>query len=129
VDIGNLSEFDIKTRILKEIREHNQIFNQGWYDPPPSGHSSSTCSKTFTRLLYETKQKQDYWPQETFTLNTETVRQYLYLNGKQSRPICSAIWALLFIGVQTKKLKEHLKNCYFAILEIAKHAQVGMKFS
>ena len=28
-----------------------------------------------------------------------------------------------------KKIKEHLKHCYFAILEIAKYTQVGIKFS
>lgn len=128
VDINNLSEIDIKTKIFTETQAHNQIFIQGWYDPPPDGTVALLAQKPFTRLLYESNRKPDYWPQETFFLDTETVGN-VYISPVNKQTNMFGDIGFTFYRGTDEKIRSHLKHCYFTILEITKYTQVGMKFS
>lgn len=128
INLDGFSELEIKEKLVSEIKKHNEIFPDGWYDPPPSGIVVLFAQKPFTRLLYETNRKQDYWPQETFTFNAETVGN-IYISPVSKQTNMFGDIGFTFYQGTDEKIKEHLKHCYFAILEIAEYTQVGMKFS
>jgi hypothetical protein len=127
-NLEGLSEAAIKEKLVSEIKNHSEIFPEGWYNPPPSGIVVLLAPKPFTRLLYKTNRDSDYWPQETFTLNAETVGN-IYISPVNRWTNMFGDIGFTFYRGTDKKIKEHLKHCYFAILEIAKYTQVGMKFS
>lgn len=126
--IDGLSEIDIKTKMQDGLQKNRELFPEGWYDPPPSGIVTLLAQKPFARLLYESNRNEDYWPQKTFTFNAETVGN-IYISPVNRQTNMFGDVGFTFYRGTDKKIKNHLKQCYLTILEIAKYAQADMKFS
>ena len=128
VDIDNLSEIEIKERILSEIKNHNEIFPTGWYDPPPSGVCVLLTQKPFKRLQFDTLRKPEYWPNETSRFEKETVGIVYFSPVDRETNMIGDLGFTIYNG-ENKEIKKHIKDCYDTILSIAKHAEIGVKFS
>src|SRR4051812_18542827 len=72
-NLDGLSELAIKEKLVSEIKKHNEIFPDGWYNPPPSGIAVILDQKPFKRLLYDSLRNPIFWPQENLCLEKETV--------------------------------------------------------
>ncbi|MEI7425281.1 MAG: hypothetical protein WCK10_04160, partial [Candidatus Staskawiczbacteria bacterium] len=53
VNIENNTETEIAQKILSEVKNHKEIFQEGWYSPPPFGVAVLLDEKPFKRLEYD----------------------------------------------------------------------------
>ncbi len=127
-NIDGLSELEIKEKLVSEIKKHNEIFTEGWYNPPPSGIAVLLDQKPFDRLKYESLRKPEFWPKKNLRLEKETVGLIFFSPIDRSTKMIADIGFTIYRG-NNEKIKNHLKNTYAVILKIAEHTKVGMEFS
>jgi len=124
-DVDGLSEFEIKEKIVSEIKNHPEIFPEGWYNPPPSGMAVLLGKD---RLQYGSLRDEAFWPQKNISFEKETVGLIYFSPINRHTGMIGDIGFTIYRGVD-EKIKQHLKNVYGVILEIAEHAKVGMEFA
>jgi hypothetical protein len=124
---GN-SEIEIAEKVLAEVRTHTEIFPEGWYSPPPQGVAVLLDTAPFNRLRYDSLRKPAYWPNETSVFGKESVGMIYFSPVDRKTGMLGDIGFTLYRG-ENQKIKQHIKNSYHAILEIAKYASVGTKLS
>ena len=127
-NIAGISELALKEKILVESATHGELFPKGWYDPPEGGVAVLFDQKPFKRLRFETLRNSLSWPTSTSYFNTESVGMVYLSPVDRETKILGDIGFTIY-GGNDEKVKEHIKKCYGLIVSIAKHAQVGMKFS
>lgn len=127
VNIDGLSEVEIAQKILSEVKKHGEIFPEGWYNPPAGGAGILFDHEPFKRLEYDSLRKPEYWPKEDSHFEKDTAGLVYFSPIDQKTGMIGDIGFTLYVG-DDKEIREHIKNSYNAILEIAKHAEVGMKF-
>lgn len=127
-DIAGNSEVEVANKILAETKNHSQIFEAGWYDPPPSGIAVIFDQKPFKRLQYDSLRKPEYWPKQTFKFEPETVGMVYSSAVDRATGMLGDIGLSVYLG-KDKKIKDHIRETYASILGIAEYVQVGMKFS
>ncbi len=125
VDLDGKSEIEIKEKILSEIRNHSELFPTGWYDPPPSGVCVLLAQKPFKRLQFDTLRKSEYWPNNNSLFKKETVGIIYFSPVDRKTKMIGDIGFTIYNG-NNEEIKKHIKDCYNTI---AKHAEVGVKFS
>jgi len=122
------SEIEIGEKILFEVKNHNELFSEGWYSPPPFGVSILLDKKPFKRLEYVSLRNSDFWPKEDLFLEKESVGMIFFSPVDCKTNMIGDIGFTLYKG-NNEEIKKHIKKSYETILEIAKKAQVGMTFS
>jgi len=127
-NLDGLSELGIKEKIASEIQNHNEIFPEGWYNPPPAGISVILDQKPFKRLQYDNLRQPVFWPRADLIFEKETVAMVYCSPIDRKTGMLADIGLTIYRG-ENGAIKQHIKNSYQAILAIAKHAEVGMKFS
>lgn len=127
VNLDGLSELEIKEKIVSEIKNHTEIFPDGWYNPPPSGIAVILDQKPFKRLQYDNLRKPVFWPQKNLHFEKESVGMIYFSPIDCKTGMVGDIGFTIYRGAD-EKIKEHLKKSYENILEIAKHTKVGMEF-
>jgi len=127
-NIDNISETELKEKIITETSNHNEVFPHGWYDPPQSGVAVLFAQKPFKRLMFNSMRNPEYWPKENFKFEKETMG-VIYLSPINRKTGMIGDFALTIYNGENEEIKKHIKKCYDTILLIAKHAEVGMKFS
>jgi len=128
VSLDGNTESEIVKKFLAEVESHNELFSEGWYSPPPKGAAVLLDTKPFKRLQYDSLRKPEYWPNETSRLEKESVGMIYFSPVDRKTGMLGDIGFTIYRG-ENDKIKQHIKNSYAAILEIAKLASVGMKFS
>src|SRR3989338_4249383 len=122
------SEAEVRDKILQEAKNHREIFETGWYDPPAGGLGILFADYPFKRLKYDSLRKPDYAPNKNITFGKERVGMVYSSFVDRKTKMLGDIGFPLYVG-QNEKIKQHIKNVYNAILGVAEHAKVGMKFS
>ena len=122
------SEVEIREKILAETVNHSELFPRGWYDPPPSGIGILLDQKPFKRLQFETLRKPVAWPNETSKFTEKTAGMIYFSPVDRKTGMIGDIGLTIYNGDE-EEIKQYIKKCYDNIFEIAKHAEVGMKFS
>jgi hypothetical protein len=128
VNIDKLSEIEIAEKLISEIKNHSEIFPEGWYSPPPSGTCVLLDQKPFKRLQFETLRKPVAWPNETSKFENETVG-ILYISPVDRKTGMFGDIGFTIYNGNDKEIMEHIRKCYSIILSIAQRTRVGMKFS
>ena len=128
VSLDGNSEAEIAKKILSEIKNHDEILSEGWYVPPPSGIAILLDERPFGRLKYGSLRNSVFWPSEASRLGKETVGLVFFSPIDRKTNMIGDIGFTLYRG-DNQKIKSHLRKSYAAILEIAKYAEIGMKFS
>lgn len=126
-NLDGLSELKIKEKLVAEIKKHDEIFPDGWYNPPPAGIAVLLDKKPFKRLQYESLRNPDFWPKTDLVLEKETVGLIFFSPINRGTGMIGDIGFTLYRG-NNEKIKRHLKNTYAAVLQIAEQAKVGMGF-
>lgn len=124
-NVDGLSELEIKEKIVAEIKKHDEIFPEGWYNPPPAGIAVLLGKD---RLQYDSLRNENFWPQNNIFLEKETVGLIYFSPIDRSTGMIGDIGFTIYRGVD-EKIKKHLKNTYKVIRSIAEYTKVGMEFS
>ena len=124
-NINGLSEFEIKEKLASEIKKHHEIFPEGWYSPPPSGIAVLLGND---RLHYDSLRNEIFWPQKNIFFEKESVGLIYFSPIARNTGMIGDLGFTVYRG-NDEKTKQHLKNVYTVILQIAEHTKVGMKFS
>lgn len=127
INIGGLSEKEVAEKILSEVKNFSELYPEGWYNPPLGGVGILFDEKPFRRLAYDSLRKPEYSPKENLRLEKESVGLVYFSPINRKTNMIGDIGFTLYVG-DNQEIKDHIKNSYSAILEIAQHAQVGMKF-
>ncbi len=127
-DIDNISEIELKEKILAETKNHNELFPLGWYDPPPSGISVLFAQKPFKRLFFNSLRNPIYWPKEDSFFKKESLGM-IYLSPVDRKTGMIGDIAFTIYNGNDEEIKKHIKKCYGVLLSIAQYVEVGMKFS
>ena len=129
VDIDKNSEIEVRKKILSEVKNHDELFPLGWYDPPAGGVGVLfDDQKPFKRLQFDSLRKSEYWPNETSKFKKETVGMIYFSPVDCKTNMIGDIGFSVYKG-ENAEIKKHIKICYSAILNVAEHAEVGMSFS
>lgn len=126
-NIDGLSEVEIAKKILAEVEKHKEIYPEGWYNPPAGGVGILFDHEPFKRLEYDSLRKPEYWPKEDSHFEKETVGLVYFSPIDRKTNMIGDIGFTLYVG-DNSEIKQHIKNSYNAILEIAKYAEIGMRF-
>ena len=127
VDVEKKSEFEIAENILSEVKNQNEIFSEGWYSPPSFGVAVLLDSMPYKRLEYDSLRKPEFEPSHDIYFGKETVGMIFFSPIDKKTNMIGDIGFTVYNGTN-KEIQNHLKNSYKAILDIAKHAEVGMTF-
>jgi len=127
-DIDGLSEVEICDKILFEVKDCKEMFPKGWYDPPEKGVAVLLDQKPFKRLEFNSLRNPVFWPKKDFRFDKETVGIIYFSPVERKTNMIGDIGFTLYKG-EDDRIKKHIKESYIAILRIAEHATVGMKFS
>lgn len=126
--IEGKSEAEIRDKALSETKNFKELFETGWYDPPPGGVGVLFAQHPFQRLKYDSLRKPLYWPSEEIKFEKETVAMIYSSVVDRRTGMLGDIGFTIYTG-KNKKIKYHIKKAYSAILNIAEYAEVGMKLS
>ena len=126
--LNNLSEIELRDKLLTETKNHSELFSSGWYDPPQYGISVLFAQMPFKRLGFNSMRNPVYFPSENFHFQKETAA-IIYLSPVDRESGMIGDFAFTIYNGNNEEIKQHTKNCYKAILKMALHAEVGMKFS
>ena len=121
------SEEEIKDEILSEIKNHDELFPFGWYDPPPGGVAILFDKKPFTRLQFQNLRDQAYWPKNDLIFDKESVAIIYFSPVDKETKMLGDVGFTAYIGGDPK-IKKHLRKCYELLYSVAEYAKVGMKF-
>lgn len=122
------SEIEISNNLLLEISNHKELFPYGWYDPPKGGVAVLFDEKPFKRLQFETLRDPFYSPKENYLWEKESVGIVYISPIDKKTNMLGDIGFTVYTG-ENEEIKNHINECYKLILDIAEHAEVGMKFS
>ena len=128
VDIDGNSEAKVKDKIRSEIKANIEILVDGWYNPPAHGIAVLFADTPFERLKYDSLRNPVYWSSQNFTFDKETVALIFFSPVHRKTKMIGDIGFTLYKG-DNEKIRDHIRKSYNVILEIAKYAKVGMKFS
>ncbi len=128
IDIEGSSEVAVRDKILSEVKNHKELFETGWYDPPTGGVAVLFDSYPFQRLKYDSLRKPEYEASEKQKFEEESVGMiYSSLVDKKSGML-GDIGFPVYTG-KNEKIKRHISNACEAILKVAEYVKVGMAFS
>lgn len=127
INLENNSEVEIRNKILVEVKNHQEIYPEGWYIPPPGGVGILATKKPFERLKYESLRKPECWPKEDLHFEKESALM-VYLSPVDRKTNMLGDIGLTIYRGDDEQIKEHIKKSYDGILAITKHAKVGMTF-
>ena len=125
--IDGLTEIEIHKKLLEELEKHTELFPEGYYSPPPAGIAVILDQKPFKRLHYDSLRNSLYWPNNSSKFEPETVAM-VYLSPIDRETNMIGDMGLTIYRGSDSLIKEHVKMSYEGILNIAKHAQIGMTF-
>jgi hypothetical protein len=128
INIEGISEVELRERILSEVATHSELYPKGWYDPPQDGISVLFAQKPFARLIFNSMRNPKFWPNENSKFTKDTVG-IVYLSPVDVKTGMLGDIAFTIYNGNEEEIKNHIRKCYKAILKVAKHAEVGMKFS
>ena len=127
-DINNVSELELRDRLLDETRKHTELFPQGWYDPPLFGISVLFAQKPFKRLEFNSMRNSEYFPKIDSYFLDETVG-VIYLSPVDHKTGMIGDFSLTVYNGNDEEIKKHIKKCYEELFSLTEYVKVGMKFS
>lgn len=128
INIDNVSEVELREKILSEIAAHHDLFPQGWYAPPPSGVGILFDISPFTRLQFKSLRNPESYPNKQSIFKKESVGIIYFSPVDKNTDMIGDIGFTIYNG-DNEKIKQHIKKCFSITKKIAEYAKVGMKFS
>jgi hypothetical protein len=125
-----ISEVSLCNKWLEEMRKNNNIFSDGWYNPPPHGLSVLFgTDDNFDRISPSTLRPPESWPRSDVFLNRKNGIISVYVSPVNKKTGMIGDFGLtLYFGIN-QQIKNHLKTCLSIDRKIFKYSQVGMQLS
>src|SRR3989344_2215564 len=127
-NIDGISETKLRDKIVSEIKNHKELFPKGYYSPPPAGIGVIFDKMPFDRFKYDSLRNPSFWPKENLYFEKESVGMVYFSPVDRKTSMIGDIGFTFYRG-DKKEIKKHIKKSYEALLAVAKHTEVGMKFS
>ncbi len=127
-DLLGISEAGLRDKILTEIGRNTEIHSEGYYSPPPGGIGVIFDQAPFSRLKYDSLRNPDFWPKDNIFFEKETVGMVYFSPVDRNTSMIGDIGFTFYTG-DNIEIQKHIMKCHSAILGIAEHSQIGMKFS
>lgn len=125
-----ISEAELASKWLKELRKHPEIFPNGWYEPPPSGIGVLFSSKDYPdRISYDNLRLKRNWPQNNVFLDKDEGLAYLFASPLDKKSAVIGDFGITIYFGKNPEVISHLKICLNFDYEILKYAEVGMSFA
>lgn len=131
LETGNpISEKSLADRWLLEMQKHQEIFPEGWYEPPPHGIAVRFATDTnFGDLYLPNLRAKENWPREEVYLDREKGMAYVYASpvSKREKGIIGDWGMTLYFG-KDPQITNHIQYCLATNRKILDEVSVGMSF-
>ncbi len=125
-----IAETDLKKTWLKELRKSGDIFNNGWYVPPPHGITIIFAQDNKPqRTQFRSLRFKENFPQKNIFLNKKSGIIIAYASPvNKETGIIGDFGLTLYFG-KRPELIEHIKNILNIQKKVFNHAKIGMSLS
>jgi hypothetical protein len=130
-DDERVSESSFRDRWLDELRKSKEIFQDGWYNPPPYGIAvlfGKDSEGDRCRLNYGSLRPEEKWPSDNVYLDKNGLI-YAYASPvNRETCIFGDVGVTIYLG-KDDKIKKHLRDCLDINKELFEGIEDGMSFS
>jgi hypothetical protein len=127
-DCKDLSEVELRDRILAGVVGHPELYPSGWYDPPAGGVSVLFGDAPFERLQFNSLRNPVFFPNQSHVFGPETVG-IIYLSPVDRASGMIGDTSFTIYNGSDEKVQNHIRTVFETVIGLAEHAEVGMKFS
>jgi hypothetical protein len=121
------SEAALRDKLHAALAEQPELFDSGWYAPPPDGIGVLFGrSDDMARLDFDSLRKTENWPSEQNISDDETVG--LVYASPVARSGMIGDFGLTFYHGKDSAVRQQLRLAYDITKKMCEFAQVGMKF-
>lgn len=126
----NLSEKALTDLSLAYLRRNKDLFEDGWYAPPPHGIITVFGKKddNFKKVSQPSFRPESEWPQDSRYYDDEDIVLFYASPIDRITGLIGDFGLNLYSG-SNKEIREHFENVLRATLHIASQAKIGMSFS
>jgi hypothetical protein len=129
-DKERISEVSLCNKWLEEMRKDNNIFSDGWYNPPPHGLSVLFgTDDNFDRISPSTLRPPESWPRSDIFLNRRNGIISVYASPVNKKTGMIGDFGLTLYFGTNQQIKNHLKTCLSIDKKVFEYSQVGMQLS
>lgn len=124
------SEVQVREKWLKKIREHKNVFPDGWYTPPPHGAVILFgTDEDVKRVSPMSMRPQENWPKENVYFDRMKGIMFAYFSAvDKTTGIIGDFGMSIYVG-NNQLIKDHLIRCLELDKQIFDYAQIGMSLS
>lgn len=126
---NSFSEKQLALTWLEQIKNEGDVWDRGWYSPPPKGLSVLIGNEPdYGRLNYESLRNEENWPKNDVLIQPESI-VYPYFSAVDKKTGMIGDHVGTYYAGKNKEIVEWIRLVYRTTLAIAESAQIGMKFS
>jgi len=123
-----ISEVDFCNQLNEKLSSNPEIWDQGWYSPPPKGLSALFAPEVDPkRVAYDNLRKEEFWPRKE-NIFTDNSIGYIYASPINKLSGIIGDFGMTIYKGSNAKIIEHIKSCLDLTEKTAEYAQVGMEF-
>ena len=125
----SFSENALTQAWLSELRKHPEIYDDGWYAPPPHGVISVFGKSVdgFVRVNQPSFRPESEWPRDGKFYNPDDII-LAYASPIDRDTSLIGDFGLNIYNGDDKSIRDHFENVLRATLYIAEYARVGIEF-
>lgn len=121
-----ISEVSLRDEWLMKLREHKEIFPDGWYMPPPHGIAVLFATEAnLLRTNFQSLRWKEFWPNKKIFLDREKGLIVLYASAVNRKGIIGDFGITLYFG-KNKNIRSYFKNTLGLQKKIFSYAKVGL---
>ncbi|MBV9349278.1 MAG: M24 family metallopeptidase [Patescibacteria group bacterium] len=123
----NPNEAHVAAELWKEVGKNAELYERGWYDPPPGGAAALFAPHdSLGRLLFDSLRKKEFWPSAEHTLNSDAVG-FVYLSPVHKETGIIGDFAITVYTGTDPHIKGHIQRCLHITEKVAAYAEMGME--
>lgn len=125
-----ISEKQLRDAWLKRLQKNDQLFPQGWYDPPPGGIAVLFATETdIDRVSPKNIRLEEFWPRKNIYLDRTGGLAFIYASPiAKETGLIGDFGMTLYFG-KNEKIKQHIRKAYRIVFQLFNQIEVGMQLS
>lgn len=121
------SEAQFCDKLKQNFAEHSDLYDSGWYVPPPFGMSALFATpRNIERVHFDSLRPEKSWPRGDIVLGPDTLGM-VYASPVHKPSGTIGDYAATFYNGTDQKIIDHIKNSREAIEQVAELSCVGMR--
>ena len=123
-----LSEQQFAHLLGQHFRDNIELYESGWYNPPPGGISALFApANNPGRLLYDSLRKPEFWPRQDCHFAQDSIG-LIYCSPLDREGGATGDFGLTVYNGGDLKIQNHIKKCLAVMETVAEATQVGLEF-